>query len=68
MGFFNSYAREVKHDFWVKQCLFKGQFDSYSACKSKKLAHPSSLRKFGLPVTLLLTQSNLSIIANLRQR
>ena len=65
MGFFNSYAHEVKHDFWVKQCLVKGQFDSDSACKNKNLVHPSSLCKFGLPVTLPLTQSNLSIIATL---
>ena len=68
MGFFNSYAREVKHDFCVKLCLIKSQFDSYSACKNKNLAHPSSLCKFGLPVTLLLTRSNLSIRCHLGDR
>ena len=60
MGFVNSYTREIKHEFWVKQCLIKRYFDSYSACKNKNPAHCSSLCKFGLHVTLLLTQSNLS--------
>ena len=62
MGFCNSYAHEVKHE-W--NSVSSKVILIHTADVRIKILRTIPLCKFGLPVTLLLTQSNLSIIATL---